>query len=111
MKKTLTALFILFFSTSYSQDRFQTITKINDIIVLDGYIYESETYPKVVLLKTDDMEVRFENVIPGDYMDDYYSLHSKDDVFRFDFYDFKVIVYVLNETKKFYIKQYFIELK
>lgn len=57
------------------------------------------------------MKVRFENVVPGDYMDDYYSIYSKDNIFRFDFYDFKVIVYVINESKNFYIKQYFIELK
>jgi hypothetical protein len=111
MKFFLFALFIFFSFISYSQDRCQTITKINDSIVSDGYVYESENYPKVVVLKTDNMKVSFENVVPGDYMEDYYSLYSKDDIFRFDFYDFKVIVYVINESKNFYMKQYLIELK
>jgi len=117
MKKLLIALVILFSLTSYSQDtllpkdRLQTINKVNDTLVTDGYIYESETYPKVVILKTDNMKLRFENVEKVDDVPEFYSLYSKDDKFRLDFYDCKVIVWTMNETNTNYIKQYIIDLK
>jgi hypothetical protein len=111
MKKLLFALVLLFSLTSYSQDRLQTINKVNDTLVSDGYIYESETYPKVVILKTDDMKLRLENVEKIDDVPEYYSLYSTDEKFRLDFYDCKVIFYTMNETKTMYLEQYIIELK
>ena len=111
MKKLLFALVLLFSLTSYSQDRLQTINKVNDVLVSDGYIYESETYPKVVILKTDDMKLRLENVEKIDDVPEYYSLYSTDEKFRLDFYDCKVIVYTINPDKNQYVKLYNIELK
>lgn len=112
MKKLLLALVLFLFGlTSYSQDRLQTINKVNDTLVSDGYIYESETYPKVVILKTDNMKLRLENVEKIDDVPEYYSLYSTDEKFRLDFYDCKVIVYTMNENKTMYLEQYIIELK
>lgn len=111
MKKLLFALVLLFSLTSYSQDRLQTINKVNDTLVSDGYIYESENHPKVVILKTDNMKLRLENVEKIDDVPEYYSLYSTDEKFRLDFYDCKVIVYTMNENKTMYLEQYNIELK
>jgi len=111
MKKLLFALVLLFSLTSYSQEKkFESINKVNDKIAT-GYVYESIDYPKVVVIKTDTETLRFEDVVPGDEMDDYYTLYSNDDNFRFDIYKCKVIVYTKNTDKTAYVKLYNIELK
>ena len=114
MKKLLLALVLFLFgltSYSYSQEiKFISIDKVNDVNT-NGYFSVSPDFPKVVVIKTETETLRFENVVPGDEMDDYYSLYSNDDSFRFDIYQCKVIVYNINPDKTEYIKLYNIELK
>jgi hypothetical protein len=110
MKKLLFALVLLFSLTSYSQDKVDIINKVNDTII-NGYFSVSPDFPKVVVIKTETETLRFDDVVPGDEMDDYYSLYSNDDSFRFDIYECKVIVYTINPDKNQYVKLYNIELK
>lgn len=110
MKKLLFALVLLFSLASYSQDKVDVINKINDTIT-DGYFSVSPDFPKVVVIKTETETLRFDDMVPGDEMDDYYSLYSNDDSFRFDIYQCKVIVYTINPDKTEYVKLYNIELK
>jgi hypothetical protein len=110
MKKLLFALVLLFGLTSYSQEKFGYIDKVNDVIT-NGYFSVSPEFPKVVVIKTNTDTLKFEKVVPGDEMDDYYTMYSNDDNFRFDIYETKVIVYTMNPDKTKYIKLYNIELK
>lgn len=111
MKKFLFTLVLLFALTSYSQDK-KIIFKVNDTIT-SGCFYVSPDFPKVVLIETETETLRFDDVVPGDEMDDYYSLYSNYDSFRFDIYhnNSKVIVYTINPDKTEYVKLYNIELK
>lgn len=108
MKKLLYTLVLLFSLTSYSQEKF--IDKVNDTIN-SGYFSISPDFPKVVVIKTETETLRFDDMVPGDEMDDYYSLYSNDDSFRFDIYECKVMVYTINPDKTEYVKLYNIELE
>ena len=110
MKKLLFALVLLFGLTSYSQDKFGSIDKVNDVIT-NGYFSVSPEFPKVVIIKIDTDTLRFENIIPGDEMYDYYTLYSNTDNFRFDIYESKVIVWAMSTDRTEYVKLYNIELK
>ena len=110
MKKLLFALVLLFSLTSYSQEKFGYIDKVNDVNT-DGYFSVSPEFPKVLVIKTNTETLRFEKVVPGDEMYDYYTMYSNDDNFQFDIYETKVIVYTINPDKTAYVKLYNIELK
>ena len=110
LKSLLFILVLLFTLTSYSQDKVDVIKKVNDTIT-SGYFSISPDFPKVVVIKTETETLRFDDMVPGDEMDDYYSLYSNDDTFRFDIYECKVIVYTINPDKTEYVKLYNIELE
>jgi len=106
MKKLLFTLVLLFSLISYSQE--YKVLRVNDTICKNGYVSVSTDFPKVVVIKTDNQTLKFEDVVPGDEMDDYYTLYSNDDNFRFDFYQCKVVFYTKNKDE--YNKQYTIDI-
>ncbi len=97
MKKILFSLLLLFSLNCFSQK--YIVSKVNDTIVNNSYVYESKDFPKKVIIKVNSNKLEFCNVVPGDFVDGVYSLYSKDDKFRFSFSKDKVIVYTLNKDK------------
>lgn len=108
MKKLLLSLLLLFSSLSYSQE--YRIVKVNDTIS-NGYISESVDYPKRFVIKTEKITLTFDNVIPGDATDKYYTLYSNDDNFEFDVYESSILVKVKDIKKQEWIQLYHIKLK
>jgi hypothetical protein len=97
MKKLLLSLLLLFSLNCFSQK--YIVSKVNDTIVSNSYVYESKDFPKKVVIKVESNKLEFDNVVPGDFVDVVYSLYSKDDNFKFSFSKMKVIVYTLNKDK------------
>jgi hypothetical protein len=97
MKKLLLSLLLLFSLNCFSQK--YIVSKVNDTIVSNSYVYESKDFPKKVVIKVESNKLEFDNVVPGDFVDGVYSLYSKDDNFKFSFSKMKVIVYTLNKDK------------
>ena len=98
MKKLLLSLLLLLFSlNSFSQK--YIVSKVNDTIVSNSYVYESKDFPKKVVIKVESNKLEFDNVVPGDFVNDFYSLYSKDDNFKISFSKNKVIVYTLNKDR------------
>lgn len=110
MKTLLLSLSLLLFSlNSFSQK--YIVSKVNDTIVSNSYVYESKDFPKKVVIKIESVKLEFDNVVPGDFVEDIYSLYSKDDNFRFSFGKTKVVVYTKNKEKTEWIVLYDIDLK
>lgn len=107
MKKILFSLLLLFSLNCFSQK--YIVSKVNDTIVNNSYVYESKDFPKKVIIKVNSNKLEFYNVVPGDFVDGVYSLYSKDDNFRFSFSKDKVIVYAISKDK--WIVLYNIDLK
>ena len=97
MKKLLLSLLLLFSLNSFSQK--YIVSKVNDTIVSNSYVYESKDFPKKVVIKVESNKLEFDNVVPGDFVNDFYSLYSKDDNFKISFSKNKVIVYTLNKDR------------
>ena len=110
MKTLLLSLSLLLFSlNSFSQK--YIVSKVNDTIVSNSYVYESKDFPKKVVIKLNSSKLEFDNVIPRDFVDDVYSLYSKDDNFKFSFSKTKVMVFTKNKDKSEWIILYNIDLK
>lgn len=97
MKKLLLSLLLLFSLNSFSQK--YIVSKVNDTIVSNSYVYESKDFPKKVVIKVESNKLEFDNTVPGDFFNGFYSLYSKDDNFKISFSKNKVIVYTLNKDR------------
>lgn len=97
MKNLLLSLLLLFSLNSFSQK--YIVSKVNDTIVSNSYVYESKDFPKKVVIKVESNKLEFDNAVPGDFVNGFYSLYSKDDNFKISFSKNKVIVYTLNKDR------------
>jgi len=98
MKTLLLSLSLLLFSLNCFSQKY-LVSKVNDTIVNNSYVYESKDFPKKVVIKIESNKLEFDNVVPGDFVNGVYSLYSKDDNFKFSFSKTKVIVYTLNKDR------------
>lgn len=97
MKNLLLSLLLLFSLNSFSQK--YIVSKVNDTIVSNSYVYESKDFPKKVVIKVESNKLVFKKSIPGDFVNGFYSLYSKDDNFKISFSKTKVIVYTLSKDR------------
>jgi len=111
MKKILFSLLLLSSMNLFSQEFFKVL-KVNDIPVNGSYVVLS--FPKELgdpvsnlIIGIPSKTSVFTKVSTGDFMDDYYTIYSNDDKFKFVFSECKIDVYDENnkllynlETKK-----------
>ena len=97
MRKLLFSLLLLSSLNLFSQEFFKVL-KVNDVPVTGSYVVLS--FPKELgdpvsnlIIGIPSKTSIFTKVSTGDFMDDYYTMYSNDDKFKFVFSECKIDVY------------------